>query len=66
MPFRETFLQPLGIFFLYSLPAADFWVVQGHVVGGMESLHYTFLSGVGVSDANYASSPLQVSRYASA
>ena len=34
-------------------------------MGGMASLHYTFISGVGVWDANYAPSPLQVSRYAS-
>ena len=65
-PFLEKLLQPLGKLFFYSLPAADFWVVRGHVVGGMASLHYTFLSGVGVWDANYAPSPLQVSRYASA
>ena len=36
------------------------------MLGGMASLHYTFISGVGVRDANYAPSPLQVSRYASA
>ena len=65
-PFLEKLLQPLGILFLYSLPAADFWVVRGHVVGGMASLRYTSISGVGVWDANYAPSPLQVSRYASA
>ena len=63
--FLKKLLQPLGIF-LYSLPAADFWVVRGHVVGGMASLHNTFISGAGVWDANYAPSPLQVSRYASA
>ena len=35
-------------------------------MGGMASLHNGFISGVGVWDANYAPSPLQVSRYASA
>ena len=63
--FLKDFYNPWG-YFLYSLPAADFWVVRGHVVGGMASLRYTFISGVGVWDANYAPSPLQVSRYASA
>ena len=35
-------------------------------MGGMASLHYTFISGVGVWDAKNAPSLLQVSRYASA
>ena len=33
-------------------------------MGGTASLHYTLISEVGAWDANYASSPLQVTRYA--